>query len=113
MHGSWLGRSPLGRWGAARAEADELLPPDAFGTLPEVLQPLGRLVRGIIDGAGAKGLSGEAGPYQLARAGREDEARALYYHATIAADNSAATAARVALKVRAAPAANAEPSHQQ
>jgi hypothetical protein len=74
----------LDRWDPARAEADEVLPAGAVGTLPEVLQPLGRLVRGVLDGTGLEGLGEAASAYQRAREGQEEEARALYLKALAA-----------------------------
>jgi hypothetical protein len=71
----------LDRRSAARAEAEELLPAGAVGTLPEVLQPLGRLVRGVLDGTGLEGLGKEAEGYEEAMKGRVAEARRLYIEA--------------------------------
>src|SRR5262245_60586716 len=86
----------LDRWSAAWAEAEELLPPGAVGALPEVLQLLGRLVRGVLDGRGLEGLGGEAEAYQLAREGWKDEAIALYTEA-LAAEAAPERRARLCL----------------
>jgi tetratricopeptide (TPR) repeat protein len=67
----------LGRWSVARAEADDLLPAGAIDRMPEVLHPLARLVRGLLDDD-AEGLAGSARAWVLARTGRPAEARALY-----------------------------------